>query len=142
MRAYNESYLKEVVETQGKLFEQAAEYDPEIDLKDFIQQYMVSKTRGFIDNGQAYVCTLNAEDLWNYFCAVDNFKLKKGSNSIGGFAVNWIGQFYAYFQWYYNISSKKVIEFVPFDFFYTAYSGLHDLELDLAVQKVGERIVR
>ena len=120
MYAYAESYLKEVVETQGKLFEEVAEY---------------------IDHGQAYVCTLDAKALWDYFCKTDHFMPKCG-DAIGGFSVNWIGQFYAYFQWSYNISSRKVIERIPLDFIYTAYNGLHDLELDLAVKKVGEQVVK
>ena len=68
MYAYAESYLKEVVETQGKLFEEVAEYEPGIDVKFFIKKYMESKTREYIDHGQAYVCTLDAKALWDYFC--------------------------------------------------------------------------
>ena len=34
--------------------------------------------------------------------------------------------------------SWEVIEKVPLDFLKKAYSGLHDLDLDLAVRKVGE----
>ena len=49
-----------------------------------------------------------------------------------------IGEFYAHYQWYYNIPSWEVIEKVPLDFLKKAYSGLHDLDLDLAVRKVGE----
>ena len=41
-------------------------------------------------------------------------------------------------QWYYNIPSSKMLEKVPLDFLKKAYFCLHDLELDLAVQKVGE----
>ena len=98
-----------------------------------------SQTRKYIDSAQAYVCTLDAKNLWDYFCTVDNFKPSSG-NSILGFAINWIGQFYAYFQWFYNISSQRVLELVPLDFIRTAYNGLHDLELDLAVKKVGEQL--
>lgn len=141
MHAYAKVYLKEIVETQGKLFEEIDEYEPGIDVRFFINNYMGSKTRGYIDCGQAYVCTLNAEELWNYFRKTDNFEPICG-NAVGGFAINWIGQFYAYFQWYYNISSKKVLELIPLDFIYTAYSGLHDLELDLAVKKVGGQVVK
>lgn len=140
MHAYNESYLKEVVETQGKLFEEVTVYEPGIDVRHFIENYMISRTRKFIDQGQAYVCTLDAKDLWTYFCKTDNFKPICG-NAIGGFTVNWIGQFYAYFQWYYNMSSKRIAELIPIDFICAAYRGLHDLDLDLAVQKVGEQIV-
>ena len=48
-----------------------------------------------------------------------------------------IGEFYAYYQWYYNIPSSEVIKKMPVDFLVKAYGGLHDLELDLAVKKVG-----
>jgi len=61
---------------------------------------------------------------------------------VKGLMADWIGQFYAYFQWYYNISSKKVMELVPLDFIKAAYHGLHDLELELAVKKVGGQVAR
>ena len=44
----------------------------------------------------------------------------------------------SYYQWYYNIPSAEVLKKVPLGFLKKAYCGLHDLELDLAVQKVGE----
>jgi len=34
--------------------------------------------------------------------------------------------------------SSEVIQKIPVDFLKKAYYGLHDLELDLAVRKVGE----
>lgn len=139
MYAYSEAYLQEVVETQGKLFDEVAEYEAGIDVSCFIQDYMRSKTREHIDKGQAYVATMEAQELWNFFCKTENYKPVKGS-SIKGFAADWIGQFYAYFQWYYNVSSKKVLELVPLEFIRAAYNGLHDLELELAVQKVGGQI--
>lgn len=45
MRAYEEAYLSEVVESQGKLFDFYAQKFPEKDTEDFIQIYMKSKTR-------------------------------------------------------------------------------------------------
>lgn len=50
---------------------------------------------------------------------------------------DWIGEFYAYYQWYYNIPSSEVVKKIPVSFLMKAYSGLHDLDLDLAVKKVG-----
>lgn len=141
MHAYSEAYLQEVVETQGKLFDEVVDYEPGIDVKNFIESYMTSKTRHFIDNGQAYVCTLDARELWEYFCKTDGYRPNKGE-AIGGFAADWIGRFYAYFQWYYAMPSRKVLELVPLDFIRAAYNGLHDLELDLAVKKVGEQAVK
>lgn len=55
-----------------------------------------------------------------------------------GFIPDWIGEFYALYQWKYNIPSRELIEKVPLDYLKGAYAGLHDLDLELAVKKVGE----
>ena len=138
MGAYSEAYLQEIVETQGDLFENIDEYVPGIDVKDFIERYMSGYTRKCIDYAEAYVCTMCAEELWDYFQETDSFKPKRGE-SIGGFIPNWIGQFYAYFQWYYCVPSRELIKILPVDFMTVGYRGLHDLELGLAVKKVGEQ---
>lgn len=136
MRAYAEDYLNDVVENQGKLFEFVAETYPDMDTVDFINAYMVSKTRKSIDESKAYVNTMNAKELWAYFSETEQYTLKFGK-ALEGFMPDWLGEFYAYYQWYYNMSSAEVIKKVPIDFLKKAYFGLHDLELDLAVQKVG-----
>lgn len=136
MPAYPEAYLNDVVENQGKLFDLVSQNYPDKDTLDFINAYMTSKTRKSIDEAQAYVNTMSATELWDYFCKTDNFELKNGK-VIEGFMPDWIGEFYAYYQWYYNIPSSEVVKKVPVSFLMKAYSGLHDLELDLAVKKVG-----
>lgn len=139
MHAYPEAYLDEVVEEQGCLFENVLDYSPGIDVQDFIDKYMHSKTRKAVDEAQPYVCTMSAPELWNDFLQRDHFKPKKG-NHIGGFVPNWIGQFYAYYQWYWNKTSPEVIDDVPLAFLLAGYPGLHDLDLKLAVQKVGDYV--
>lgn len=79
---------------------------------------------------------MDAEELWNYFVNTEKYKLKKGK-AMDGFMPDWIGEFYAYYQWYYDMSSSQVISKVPVVFLKKAYYGLHDLELELAVRKVG-----
>lgn len=140
MYAYHKAYLDEIVETQGKLFDRIQEFHTGIDTIKFINTYMRSQTRAFIDAGQPYVCTMDCEELWKYFCKTDLFIPEEGK-VISGFVVDWIGEFYAYFQWYYNIASAKLIELIPVDFLLIGYAGLHDLELDLAVKKVGARLL-
>ena len=136
MHAYAKDYLNDVVENQGKLFDLVAQNYPDKDTKDFIRAYMLSKTRKSIDEAQAYVNTMNAESLWEYFQEKDKNELKDGK-AMEGFMPDWLGEFYAYYQWYYNMSSTEVLDKVPIEFLMKAYSGLHDLELELAVQKVG-----
>ena len=137
MRAYAQDYLNDVVENQGKLFDFIAQNYTDMDTEDFIKTYMASKTRKSIDEAQAYVNTMGAKELWEYFTETENYSLKSGK-ALKGFMPDWIGEFYAYYQWYYNIPSVKVLKKVPLDFLEKAYYGLHDLELELAVQKVGE----
>lgn len=137
MRAYAEDYLSDVVETQGKLFDFVAQEFPDKDTKEFIKTYMKSNTRKSIDEAQAYVNTMDCKELWEYFLKTEKYTLKNGEG-LKGFMPDWIGEFYAYYQWYYNIPSAEVVQKVPIDFLEKAYYGLHDLELDLAVKKVGE----
>ena len=136
MRAYAQAYLNDVVENQGKLFDYVAQTYPDMDTEDFIKAYMESKTRKSIDEAKAYVNTMSAKELWEYFTKTEKYSLKPGK-VLEGFMPDWIGEFYAYYQWYYNISSAEVLRKIPLDFLKKAYYGLHDLELDLAVQKVG-----
>ncbi len=137
MMAYSEVYLNDVVENQGKLFDFVAQSFPDKSTADFIKAYMLSKTRKSIDEGKAYVNTMDAKALLTYFLKTEKYDLQRGK-AIEGFAPDWIGEFYAYYQWYYNIPSSEVIKKIPVDFLLKAYPGLHDLELELAVQKVGE----
>lgn len=137
MGAYAKVYLNDVVENQGKLFDFVAQTYPDKDTDDFIMTYMTSKTRKSIDESQAYVNTMSAGELWDYFTETEKYILKPGK-ALVGFMPDWIGEFYAYYQWYYNMPSSEVLEKVPLDFIKKAYFGLHDLELDLAVRKVGE----
>ena len=80
--------------------------------------------------------TMDAKTLWEYFCKTE-YALKDGK-ALAGFLPDWVGEFYAYYQWFYNIPSREVVKKIPLSFLKKAYPGLHDLELDLAVQKVGE----
>ncbi len=137
MKAYLDAYLDDVVENQGKLFDFIAQTFPDKDTVDFIEAYMASKTRRNIDEAKAYVNTMNAKELWHYFSETEGYILKSG-NALKGFIPDWIGEFYAYYQWYYNMPSIEIIQKIPVNFLIKAYCGLHDLKLDLAVKKMGE----
>lgn len=136
MAAYPKAYLEEVVENQGKLFDYVASNYPDMDTEDFIYSYMKSDTRKYVDEAQAFVCTMDAKELWQYFQETDGYELKKGV-VLKGFLPDWIGEFYAYYQWQYEISSRKLVDKVTVEYLKKAYAGLHDLDLELAVKKVG-----
>lgn len=136
MRAYPEVYVNDVVENQGKLFDLVSQRYPDSDTLDFINAYMVSNTRKSIDEAQAYVNTMSDVELWDYFRQSEHYELKSGK-ALQGFMPDWIGEFYAYYQWYYDIPSSEVVKKIPVNFLVKAYAGLHDVALDLAVKKVG-----
>lgn len=92
MRAYPEVYLHDIVESQGKLFDFVSQNYPEKDTSDFINTYMTSKTRESIDQGKAYVSTMNAAELWDYFQQTEHYHLKNGK-ALKGFIPDWIGEF-------------------------------------------------
>lgn len=137
MQAYSEVYLNDVVENQGKLFDFIAHKFPDKDTIDFIKTYMTSKTRKSVDEAKAYVNTMDAKELWQYFSETEGYTLKSGK-ALEGFLPDWIGEFYAYYQWYYDIPSSEIVDKISVDFLMKAYYGLHDLQLDLAVKKVGK----
>ena len=136
MRAYSESYLNDVVETQGKLFDMVAFDNPDVDTSRFIHDYMCSKTRKSIDEGMAYVNTMNAHELLDYCNDIDGIPFYKGE-AMKGFLPAWIGQFYAYYQWYYNMPSSELVKKIPVAYLEQVYPGLHDYDLELAVRKIG-----
>lgn len=110
---------------------------PDKDTEDFIDAYMKGKTRRSIDEAKAYVNTMDAKELWAYFLETEKYSLKSGK-ALAGFMPVWMGELYAYYQWFYAMPSSDVVKKVSVDFLKKAYHGLHDLELDLAVKKVGE----
>ena len=137
MHVYSEAYVDDVVENQGRLFDYFAQTYPNKSTEDFIVTYMKSKTRKSIDDSKAYVMTMDFEELWNYFYTTEDVDIKDGE-TIPGFIPDWIGEFYAYYQWFYNIPSSLIVEKIPVNYLIHAYPGLHDLDLELAVKKVGE----
>lgn len=136
MPAYSKAYLEDVVENQGKLFDYVAITYPDMDTEDFIQRYMKSATRKYIDKAEAYICTMDAQELWEYFQKKEQYQLKRGK-ALKGFLPDWIGEFYAYYQWKFDVPSSELIEKISLAYLKKAYYGLHDLELELAVEKVG-----
>ena len=77
MRAYSDVYLGDVVENQGKLFDYVANTYPDKDTEDFINAYMTSKTRQSIDQAKAYVNTMDAKELWEYFKETEHYSYSK-----------------------------------------------------------------
>lgn len=56
---------------------------------------MASNTRRYIDEAKAYIITMDAKELWEYFSDMEHYDFKIG-NALEGFMLDWIGEFYSY----------------------------------------------
>ena len=52
---------------------------------------------------------MDAKELWEYFTETEHYQIARRRQAIEGFMPDWIGEFYAYYQWYYNIPSAEVV---------------------------------
>lgn len=136
---YSRLYLQEIAETQGALFESLQDSVPTADGLAFIRDYMKSDTRALIDRGDVYLSTLSSKELMEYYRKEDSPEIKAGK-SLRGFAPNWMGQFYARYQWENGGKSSDIVDDVPPEWLNAAYPGLHDLDLGLAVEKVSREV--
>ena len=132
---YDQLYLQEISETQGALFERLQDVAPETDGIEFVRSYMKSATRAYIDKGDVYLSTLGPKELLEYYVREDVGVQKQGT-PLCGFAPNWIGQFYAQYQWRTGGMSAEIVDRIPPQWLVSAYPGLHDLDIGLAVEKV------
>ena len=135
-RPFSEAYLSEVVATQGKFFESLQDDYPTSDAADLMEAYLRSSTRRQLDEGHAYYLTLDAVRLRDLFLEESGYVPRPG-RPLCGFLPNWLGRFYAYSQWHWNVSSALLVERLPVADLAALYPGAHDLDLALAVQKIG-----
>ena len=81
---------------------------------------------------------MDAESLFDYFLKNDKYKLKQEKSQEDS-RLTGSGSFMLLFQWMYRMPSKEVVRLLPVKFMFEGYPGLHDLDLQVAVQKVGEQ---
>ena len=136
---YSVAYLQEIAETQGALFERLQDVAPDVDGREFIRAYMKSETRSYLDSGDVYLATIGPGGLLDYYRTEDAPEIRRGV-PMRGFAPNWIGQFYAQYQWHTGNSSSVIVDKIPPEWLESAYPGLHDLDMRLAVEKVAAEV--
>ena len=95
---------------------------------------LIGKLGSFLKKDRQICSRWILKNSFIIFLEFDKYQIKQGEE-IGGFLPNWIGQFYAYFQWFYKIPSREVARQIPLDFLIAGFAGLHDLDLEVAVKK-------
>jgi len=131
---YDELYLAQVVETQGRFFEKLQDDSPRIDSAKMMEAYLRSNLRKQLDAGHAFFLTLSDDQLKRRFLA--SGYVPEPGEPIEGFMPNWIGQFYARAQWQLNVPSAELVERYPVADMTARYRGAHDMALHLAVERI------
>ena len=121
-------YIDDLAEETGKLFENWAW--KKMDVSAMATEYMCSHLRENIDKRYARFCTQDWNDMSRQFQAT------AGTRSYDPVLCDWLGCFYTYLQNYTGKSSRELIQQYPFDLMYLRSNVLHDLDMELAVEKV------
>ena len=86
---YDEVYLNDVIEEQGRFFEGLQDEPSPIDSADLLTAYMHSSTRRQLDEGQAWYLTLDAERIKSVFLQESGYVPKAGE-PLRGFLPKWM----------------------------------------------------
>lgn len=124
-------YIDDVAEETGNLFSIWAEAG--LDMDKMITNYMLSELRNKIDKRYAYFCTQM------YYTQDEQFS-RIGTGDYDEILCEWIGQFYTYLQSKLGVSSAALIKKLPFLKLYAMSGVLHDLDMDLAINRVYKNI--
>lgn len=125
------SYFADVEDSQMVLFNIAQDHN--LDLVCFTEYYLNSKIREMIDDGAAYYATMLGTELYDLLNVSD---VKRTEIPERSFVAEWFGAFYAAAVTKLGVSSKYVCKLVPPEKLLRKYNALHDLDMDIAIQKV------
>lgn len=137
--AYDEIWLSDAVVSQGVMFALVADTHPDIDMEAFIVKWMHSLIRKDMDIGcPRYVCSPGPELLRDYLREEPN-AFTPGMCHMDFDMARWVGRFYSYSQWYWNIPSSELVTLIPPDLLGVMYPGMHDKSLAVAVREWNPR---
>ena len=140
IHAYDEIYLGKAQMTLAWMFDYAVN-GCRIDVEEFYRMFLTSAYVHRFEKGNCSVVAglsgveLAQRVIWE---RTPDEELPQPVFSLARSPEYWLGYSLAYYQWYYNLPSREVVKKIPLDFLEKVYYGLHDLELELAVKKVGE----
>ncbi|MBQ8292355.1 MAG: hypothetical protein IJX78_00955 [Bacilli bacterium] len=120
---------------QSELFEESLSLKCSTEV--FIRRFMNSKVVGMFDKGQILEDTLTIKDIFD--CLDDEY----GVSSYGKIKYNknelyWIGHFYRYFSYTYNLSSKQVYKLIKPKELRILYKAYHTFDTKFAIERILE----
>lgn len=127
-----DSYTDEITENQGRLFELA--YDKGYNMEEFATKFMQSKFRNELDNRKPIQCNMFFDDMLNELLKYERFS--NGGPQLNPEICCWVGEFYSNIRDITCMSSRELIVILPFAKLYGMAKVLHDINMELAMEKV------
>lgn len=124
-RAYSSSYVEEATEARGGLFALIANKEYGWDFSHFYEGFMRSETARLLDKGWPRLVCLNEYELLQYLQEKEPRLFIKGEHPWWVSAAEWAGWFLCQYQWYWNTSSKELVERYTPDCLLRIWPGAH-----------------
>ena len=149
MIAYDKYLCPEIRDLQGDLFYCIRDKLPGVDEEWFVNEFMKSDIRSYLDKGNFKYAYMSYNSILNYFlCELNNSDISHGEfipadykrgNKRGD--LMWIGMMYAYYQWRTGISSSELIEKLSLDDMERIYPALHQMGWEAGANKIHEEVL-
>lgn len=123
-------YIHDVAEETGELFGHWAE--DQLDMDKMVTRYLNSSFRENVDRRYAKFCTQSWDEMAEHFVGI------LGTRTYDSVLCEWLSYFYTHLQGFTQKSSRELIGQYPFETVYARSRVLHDLDMDLAIQKAVE----
>ena len=89
---------------------------------------MSSRLRERIDERHAVFCNHFYNELLEDLDK-ENINFNQKIEDVSPWMANWLGEFYAYMQCYFNVTSKDLLKMFPLNMVMGRYNALHDYDM-------------
>ena len=134
--AYNELYTEDVINEQGCFFMVVVRDFPDHSFLRFVKDYMKSELRSEIDIAWPKAAALRALELRNRYIYKEGYVFKGEPDVRSLDMAEWIGRFYAYYQWYWNVKSARLVDWAPPEHLCLMYPGAHSQNMISVIKAV------
>lgn len=132
--AYDKIYLNEICISQSELFTKVLFLKPHVDIDQFITDYMHSDIRRMIDSAWPRWASSPANEILDGFIEQENYVIPTGQCRMDEDMAIWVGDYYARYQWYWNISSADLITWFPTMELGPRYPGMHSKNMEILIE--------
>ncbi len=133
--AYPRTYLVDCMQSTGIMFDAVIDKWPGCNMDHFIKAYMKSQVRELIDCGHPHWITKLGLEMLDDFLEDTSYVPDYSEVNLGGLIPMWVGQVYSYYQWYYDCTSKELVEDMPPKLIGSLYYPWHEAAIHSFIEE-------